>query len=188
MTLIARRLLATSVFATASLLAAAAHADGFSVGANVGGSDYRGDSIGGLSTDRSGTAYKLFGGYTINPYFSVEGGYADLGHFNSDGGRLRARGIFADAVGTYPLGYNVSALGRLGVFTGRLSENNDAASLTAPNTYQSGSGTSLKLGGGLQYDLSKQVALRGEWEQYHFDAIDSKPKVNLFSVGVNYKF
>jgi len=184
---IARTLFSGGVLVAGALVAASARAEGLYVGGNVGGSDYRGDAIGGLSTDRSGTGYKLYGGYSFNPYFGLETGYADLGHFNGDGGRLRARGLFLDAVGSYPLGYNFSALGRIGMFTGRLSQDLNANADGGPSD-DHGSGTSYKLGAGLQYDLSKSVALRGEWERYRFDALDTKPGVNLFSVGVNYRF
>jgi len=181
---IARTLITRGVLAASALLAVSARAEGLYIGGNVGGSDYRGDAIGGLSTDRSGTGYKLYGGYSFNPYFGLETGYADLGHFNGDAGRLRARGLFLDAVGSYPLGYNFSVLG---VFTGRLSQDLNASAPGGPSA-DSGSGTSYKLGAGLQYDLSKSVALRGEWERYRFDALDTKPGINLFSVGVNYRF
>ena len=184
---IARTLITGGVIAAASMMALSARAEGLYIGGNVGGSNYRGDPIGGLDTDRSGTAYELYGGYSFNPYFGLETGYADLGHFNGDGGRLRARGLFFDAVGTYPLGNNFSALGRVGVFTGRLTQQLSDAAPNGPS-YDTGSGTSYKLGAGLQYDISKSIALRGEWERYRFNAIDSNPNTNLFSVGVNYRF
>jgi OOP family OmpA-OmpF porin len=183
----ARTLFTGGLLVVGALLAVSARAEGLYVGGNVGGSHDRGDPIGGLSTDRSGTGYKLYGGYSLNPYFGLETGYADLGHFNGDGGRLRARGLFLDAVGSYPLGYNFSVLGRLGVFTGRLNQQLNDIAVNGPSD-DHGTGTSYKLGAGLQYDLSKSVALRGEWERYRFNALDTKPAINLFSVGVNYRF
>ena len=184
---IARTLVSGGVLVASSLLALSARAEGLYLGGNVGGSNYRGDAIGGLATDRSGTGYKLYGGYSFNPYFGLETGYADLGHFSGDAGRLRARGLFLDAVGSYPLGYNFSVLGRVGVFTGRLRQQLNDSAPSGPS-YDSGSGTSYKLGAGLQYDLGKSIALRGEWERYRFNALDTKPDTNLFSVGVNYRF
>ena len=164
-----------------------AFADGPYLGGSIGGAHLRGDPIGGLDTDRSATGGKLYAGWSFNPYFALEGGYADLGRFDGDGGRLGARGLFLDGVGTYPLGNGFSALGRLGLFTGRLHESLNPAALNGP-VDDSGNGTRFKLGAGLQYDLSKTVALRGEWEQYHFHALDESPSVNLFSVGLNYRF
>lgn len=184
---IARTLITSGMVAASALLSVSARAEGFYLGGNVGGSNYRGDPIGGLDTDRSDTGYKLYGGYSFNPYFGLETGYADLGRFGGDGGRLRARGLFFDAVGSYPLGYNLSALGRVGVFTGRLTQDLSSTAVNGPS-YNSGNGTSYKLGAGLQYDISKTIAVRGEWERYRFNAIDQTPGVNLFSVGVNYRF
>ena len=184
---IARSLMAGSLVAGIALAASTARAEGLYVGGNVGGSQLRGGNVGGLATDRSDTGYKLYGGYSFNPYFGLETGYADLGRFDGDGGRLRARGLFFDAVGSFPLGNNFSALGRLGVFTGRLKQDLNASAIGGPSSAHD-TGTSYKLGAGLQYDISKAVAVRGEWERYRFNALDSKPSTNLYSIGVNYRF
>jgi hypothetical protein len=49
----------------ASLLAAgaAAQAEGLNIGGSLGSSRYKGDDVGGISTDRSDTAGKIYGGY-----------------------------------------------------------------------------------------------------------------------------
>ena len=184
---LARSWIAGGAIAASALAALSAHAEGLYVGGNVGGSHYRGDDVGGLPTDRSETGYKLFGGYSFSPYVGLETGFADLGRFSSDAGRLRARGVFLDAVGTIPLGNNFSALGRLGVFTGRLQQDLNANGPTGALS-ERGTGTSYKLGAGLQYDISKAVAVRGEWERYRFNALDTKPHADLYSIGVNYRF
>ncbi|CAN5852975.1 hypothetical protein BH11PSE8_BH11PSE8_39620 [soil metagenome] len=173
------KLIAQSLFAAAALIAAAAHAEGLYVGGSVGGSHYKDREIGGYPlSDHADTGLKLYGGYSFNPNIALEAGYANLGKFRSSAGDVKADGYFLDAVGTLPLGYNFSALGRVGVFNGKLEADgigNDR-------------GTSYKVGLGVQYDIAKNISVRTEWERYRFDALGSKPDADLYSVGVNYKF
>jgi len=109
---------------------------------------------------------------------SIEAGYADLGKFKSSAGELRANGFFLDAVGTVPLANNFSALGRVGVFNGKLD-----SSLAGNDR-----GTNMKVGAGIQYDFSKSTSVRGEWERYRFDALGVKANTDMYSVGLNYRF
>lgn len=170
----------THALVCASLLtAAAAHAQ-FTVGGSVGQSRYKGDSVGGLSTDRSDQGGKVYGGYQFTPNFGLEVGHAKLGNFQSDAGEVKGSGTFVDAVGTMPLGGNFSLLGRVGAFNGKL-ENSFAG--------DSDKGTNVKVGAGVQYDFSNNLGLRGEWERYRFDATgSSKANTDLYSVGLNYRF
>jgi opacity protein-like surface antigen len=46
----------------------------------------------------------------------------------------------------------------------------------------------VKYGLGLQYDFNKQLGVRGEWERYRVDIFDNKTDVDLYTLGVNYKF
>ena len=172
------KLIPKTLLIGASLLAAGAHAEGLYIGGNVGGSHYKSDALPGLTSDRSDTGYKLFGGYALSPNLAVEGGWASLGKFSGANGNLKADGLFLDGVGTLPLGNNFSALGRIGIFNGKLDS----------NTSGSDRGTSLKLGAGLEYAIDRNLAVRGEWERYRFDALGAKPNVDLYSVGLKYSF
>jgi OOP family OmpA-OmpF porin len=173
------KLIPGSFIALAALTAISAHAEGLYIGGNVGASRYQGDAIDGASiTGRSGTGVKVYGGYSFTPNLALESGYVDLGKFNTSTGHVKGDGLFLDAVGTLPLADSFSALGRVGVFNGKLSSDADG----------SGSGTSYKFGAGLQYDINPNVALRGEWERYRFDALNTKPNTDMLSVGVAYRF
>ena len=108
--------IARALVSAAALAALSAQAEGLYVGGSVGPTRYRGPDIGGLSTDRSGTGGKLYGGYEITPNFSVEAGYANLGKASSDAGDVKSHGIYVDAVGKVPLSESFSALGRIGAF------------------------------------------------------------------------
>jgi len=179
-----------TVFAGAAMLtfASASHADGLSIGASMGDARRSGDSLlGGYPADRSNVGGKLYGGYSLTPNFSLEAGYADLGRVKSDAGRLRANAWFLDAVGTLPLGNDFSLLGRVGVVNGQLKRDLNGSQIDG-SLSDSERNSGYKLGAGLQYDFNKNTSLRAEWEHYRFDALDSTPRTNLLSVGVNYKF
>jgi OOP family OmpA-OmpF porin len=161
-----------------AISAGSAHAEGLYAGGNLGFSHYKGDSLFGSSTDSSDTALKLYGGYGITPNVAIETGYSRIGKFKSSLGDLRASGLFVDAVGLLPLGNGFTAMGRAGLFNGKLDS----------SFAGSDRGTSLKIGAGVQYDLASNVGVRGEWERYRFDALNTKTNADVYSVGVNYKF
>lgn len=157
--------------------AGAAHAEGLYVGGALGTPHYQ-DSVNGVSGSGSGLGGKIYGGYGLSPNFAIEGGLFDLGHIDDSTGRVDLRGAYVDALGRYEFAPKWSVLGSVGLADGRFSTlaGNDSS-------------PALKLGAGLQYELSKQVALRAEYEQYRFtNAFDAKPKVGEFTVGVNVGF
>lgn len=170
--------IANALLCVSMLGAAAAHAEGLSVGGSLASTKWKGDDIGGVSTDKSATGGKIYGGYSFTPNFGLEAGYAAFGKYKSAAGSVKADGFYADAVGTLPLGNGFSALGRVGVFNGKLD-----SSLAGDDR-----GTSYKVGAGVQYDFDPKLGIRGEWERYRFDALGAKSNADMYSVGLNYKF
>jgi OOP family OmpA-OmpF porin len=170
--------IANALLCVSMLGAAAAHAEGLSIGGSLASTKWKGDDVGGLSTDKSATGGKIYGGYSFTPNFGLEAGYATFGKYKSAAGSLKADGFYADAVGTLPLGNGFSALGRVGVFNGKLD-----SSLGGDDR-----GTSYKVGAGVQYDFDPKLGIRGEWERYRFDALGTKSNADMYSVGLNYKF
>jgi OOP family OmpA-OmpF porin len=169
-----RAVLAGTLLACAAL---AARAEGPYVGGNLGTPDYH-SSINGVSGDGSGTGFKLYGGYQFNPNFALEGGYFDLGHIDDATGKVNTRGAFVDAVGLYEFAPKWSVLGSAGLAQARFTS--DRGDDWSPG---------IKLGAGLQYDLSRELALRAQYDRYHFsDAFDSRANVGQVSVGLKYGF
>jgi OOP family OmpA-OmpF porin len=157
----------------------AAHADGLYVGGGLGQTRLGSANPALGLTDSTDTAVKAYAGYSFNPNFSLETGVARFGKFDGTSGDTRAHAVTLDAVGLLPLGSNFSALGRLGVYDAKLSN----ATLGSQHT------TGVHVGAGLQYDLSKTVSLRGEWERYGLkDLGGDKARADLYTIGVNYKF
>jgi len=152
------------------------------------------------SDDRSDTAYKLQLGYQINKNFAVEGGYVDLGKVTYaatvTGGTLnvdvKSSGWNLAAVGILPLNEQFSLFGKLGAIhaTTKLgAQGTGVVSGWAEPGKESG--WSANYGLGASYNINKQVAIRAEYERFDSlggDNVGGKSDVDLFSVGVAYKF
>ena len=191
---------------------AMADSSGWYIGANVGQSRATIDNQriangllqSGLVTtsisdrDRN-TGFKFFGGYQLNRYFALEGGYFDLGRFGftsttlpagSLDGNIRLRGLDFDAVGFLPITEKLSAFGRIGLIYAQARDNfsgTGAVTVLTPSPRKNA--TNYKFGVGLQYALTPSLGMRLEAERYRIDdAVGNKGDIDLLSVGLIYRF
>jgi OmpA-OmpF porin, OOP family len=156
-----------------------------------------------VSKDDNSNGWKLYGGYSFTPNIAIEGGYVDLGKFKatrnvtaptvgSIGGESEVTGWFADAVGTFPVGYNASLLGRVGAGYMRTSVTGSTTGGLVPRGELSPSSYDWvgKLGFGGQYDFNKQVAARLEWERYFRTGGDEtgKSDIDFVSLSLHFRF
>ncbi len=170
---------------SAALLAGAvsgAHAEGLYIGGSLGVPDYssRINGIDGGSGDggAKGTGLKAYGGYQLTPNFALEAGGFRLGQGSDGTGSVRTHGVYLDGVGSYMFAPSWSVLGSFGVAEGHFT-----------TTAGDDSSPALKLGAGLQYDLSRQVALRLQYDRYRFSNVfDAKPEAGAYSFGVKLTF
>lgn len=196
----------------ASPIAMADFDDGWYVGANVGQSRAKIDDakinsslLGGgftsttISDDKHGTGYKVFGGYQINKNFAVEGGYFDLGEFGFNAttvpagtlsGKIKIKGLNLDLVGILPITEKFSAFGRVGATYAESKDRFTGTGLvTVNNPSPSKREADYKYGLGVQYDFTDALGMRAEAERYRInDAVGNKGDVDLFSVGLVYRF
>ena len=151
-----------------------------------------------IKDDDRSIGFKLFGGRKFNRNFAVEGGYFRLGEFgftattatgNLDG-TIKMQGLNLDAVGILPFTEKFSGLGRVGltyVQTQDAFRSTGAVVVTDPNPSKSAG--SFKLGLGVQYDLTRSMGLRGEWERYRVsDAVGNMGNIDMLLVGLVYRF
>lgn len=160
-----------------------------------------------LQRNESSTGAKIFAGYMANPNMAVEVGYVDLGKSRatrnmtapgngSIGIDSRNTGWFFDLVGMMPTGINdVSVIGKLG---GVATETAKQLSTTGAVGLPSGSPSTFherelnwKFGAGAQYDFSKTMAARGEWERYRRMGKDTgvgESEADLFSLNLLIRF
>ena len=191
---------------------AAADDFGWYAGANVGQSrakidDERitsglldsGFATSSINDDDRHTGYKIFGGYQLNKYFAVEGGYFDLGKFGFTAntvplgtlnGNIKLRGVNLDAVGILPVTEKFSALARIGVNYARSEDTfSGTGQVTVIDPNPSKRDTNLKIGLGLQYAFTEALGVRAELERYRInDAVGNRGDIDLASIGLTYRF
>lgn len=172
------RLALLAATALASLAAGPALAQGspFYGGLNLATPKWD-EPVGGLSGNNSGTGLKVYGGWQATPHLALEAGAMSLGRLDTATGDVKGRGLFLDAVGSWPLDSQFSLLGRAGVVH---------AKTTVPGASDSGFG--LKFGAGAQVQLNPQLAVRAEWERYRLDAFGGHPKTDQLSLGLKMNF
>jgi OOP family OmpA-OmpF porin len=154
------------------------------------------------SGDSTATGAKAFLGYQFNKYIAAEGGYFRLGDFTFDGtttppgtlhGSLKSRsGWNLDAVGSLPFFEDkFMLLARVGVQSSKTSDlfNGTGAAATLANPSPSKNLVSYKYGAGAEYDFTKNIGARVEWERYRVsDGISDKINVNLISGSLLYRY
>lgn len=145
------------------------------------------------------TGFKIFTGYQFSPNFAIEGGYYDLGQFSYTArmepwaimtGDAKVRGLNMDLVGFIPLGEKLSAFGRAGALYSEVKDRFRGYGPVIIDPFSTHkTEASWKYGAGLQYDFTDKVAMRIEAERYRIDdALNSDGDIDLFSLGLVYRF
>jgi len=148
--------------------------------------------------DESDLGYKLFGGYQFNKYFALEGGYFNLGKFDyalstatgTAEGNIKIMGVNLDAVAILPVTENFSVFGRAGANYAQAKDSfSTTGSISIADTNPKKSDLNYKFGVGLQYAITDAVGIRLEAERYRInDAVGNMGDIDLFSVGLTYRF
>ncbi len=205
----------TVAMAVAGALAAGSASAQWYAGGNLGQSktnynagqlsaDLRAAGITGTgAVSSSDLGLKLFGGYTFNENFALEGGYFNMGRplsYNGTitaptaatfSGKLEGQGVNLDMVGTLPLAQGFSLIGRLGA---AYFQAKATATVTAGSLSGYGNATSNKVvptfGVGAQYDFTKTIA--GRLEVQRFSKVGNNNTgsgdVDFYSAGIVFKF
>lgn len=161
------RLAVAALAASAFALPAAAQMNmgAFYVGATVGQAEFK-DACSGVSVscDDKDTALRLLAGYQFHRNFAVEVGYHDFGEAKASGGgtnvSIKAHAWELVGVGMLPIVAQFSAYGKLGAYYAK-SEGISNVGLAADET-----NTGLTWGLGAQWDATRNLGVRLEWQQY----------------------
>ena len=119
---------------------------------------------GGISCDDRDTAWKAFGGYQLNRNFAAELGYTNLGEFKASAGGLsdnaKVNAWELSALAAWPLMNQFAVYGRLGTYRANVKEEtNFVGNFEHTNS-------DLTYGLGAQYDFTRNLGLRLEWQRY----------------------
>jgi OOP family OmpA-OmpF porin len=167
---------------------------GWYVGGSIGQSKTDCSAPPGFSCDDKDTAYKIFGGYQINRNFAAEAGYTDLGKLTASGGGVnveaKAKAWDLVGVGAFPLSDQFSIYGKLGLYSGEVKVSSNIVGGSGKKTT-----TDLTYGAGVQYNFTRNLGLRGEWQRYGSAKTpdtaatsEEKNDIDVLSLGVVYKF
>lgn len=197
-----------AVAAPSALAADVASASAWYLGAGAGQSKAKlddssinavltGAGVTAATKDETDFSYKLFAGYQINRYFAVEGGYFNLGEYSFTtttasaktliGSMKNHRGANLDVLGILPLGDKFSLFARLGVQSSKTSDlfGGTAVAGFAPSKNK----TDYKAGAGAEFDFTKNVGVRAEWERYRVsNGFNGKLDVDVVSASLLYRF
>jgi len=177
-----KTLAAIASFSAAAGFAGSAAAQSLSsvyIGGTVGQAEFKDGCRGLAGCDNKDTAWRILGGYQFNRYFAAELGYHDLGEVSAAGGATKGTAWELVGIGSYPIANQFSVYGKLGAYRGELK----AANAKETNT-------DLTYGVGLQYDFTKAIGVRGEWQRYSKMGGGAlvETDVDVLSVGVVYRF
>lgn len=180
---------------------------GVSAGASTsnspdGDSPVTGATTNAYTKNNTSTGYKIVLGKQLNKNLAVEFGYVDLGKFdvkntvNGGTGTLtttsKHAGVTVMAVGIAPATERLSFMGKIGLMAS--SSNSDRAptgSVTGGASSATVSEGNLAYGLGVQYDFSKTLSMRAEYDVYaglRAAANLDRRDVNLVSIGLVVKF
>jgi OOP family OmpA-OmpF porin len=121
----------------------------------------------------------------------VELGYADLGEITASGpgGNASAEANAWDLVGVgiLPLGNNFSLYGKAGFYRGEVDGQVNTPGFAGG---ASENNTDLTFGVGARYDVTRNVAVRAEWQRYSDMGGGNvgESDVDVMSLGLQYQF
>ncbi len=178
-----------------SALTTTAMADGFYGALDIGRSTNKDSCAGaaavGVSCTDSGTAFRIGGGYQFTPMWGVEVDYgvlasskASLGALNSE---LKPKSLQVAATGKFPIANEFSVIGRVGI-----ARNSTDFSSNTGAAAQSSTSTKVAYGIGVQYDFSKSMGVRAQYENLGEisdpTATSTTYKVSMISAGLVFSF
>ncbi len=195
-----RAFIAVSAMFAATSLSTAVYAFDWYGGASVGKNSYEVTSgdffpnqpFSGV-TDGNDGAWKAFVGMQLfEKYVSAEFGYSYLGKSSAEGtisgaavtGNSETTAFTAALVGLIPMGTKFGALIKLGLDRPKSDITTTKAGVSSTQTT-----TNIQIFGGLgaQFDFSKTLSARLEYERYDLGSIGPK-YANVLSVGFTYLF
>jgi OOP family OmpA-OmpF porin len=149
------------------------------IGGTVGQAEFKDGCQGLGSCDEKDTAWRILGGYQFNRNFAAEIGYHNLGEASAAAGATEGTAWELVGIGALPLGNQSSVYGKLGVYRGELE---------APGAKETNN--DFTYGVGVQYDFTRAVGVRGEWQRYNKmgGGAVAETDVDVLSVGVVYRF
>lgn len=154
------------------------------LGATAGSGHWRSMCQNAPTCDDTNTTVSVLAGYRVNPIFSAEFAFRNYGMVHASTASIKGKGWELDGLAFWPMPIDhLSLFGKLGIFRGVVKGDGTLSGAKETNygpTY----------GVGAQYEINKNIALRGEWQAYSGLGGATLPKGDLdtLSVGVLWRF
>jgi OmpA-OmpF porin, OOP family len=157
------------------------------VGASGGESKFKTDcrSVNVFRCDSRDTGWKVYAGGNINRIFGLEAGYTDFGQIAASGGDTRAWAANLSVTAGVPIGDRFAVFAKGGGIYGRTDISADPSTLFDTG-HKSGWGTTY--GVGATFNVTRNVAIRADWDRYNLDFAGGSRDVDLASAGVQFRF
>jgi len=178
-----RVLAAAAVLALATPALSQESASHVYAGGMFGQAHWRSACSGQTSCDDTDRALRAFAGYQINQILSAEIAFTNLGRATGNTASVKGNAWEATGVAAWPLFSAVSVYGKLGIFRGN-AEGSGALLGNKETNY------GATFGAGAQVDLSRNFALRADWQSYPKLGGSTLPHtdVNVISAGALWRF
>lgn len=139
-----------------------------------------------FSCDDKDQAFKLYAGGRFSNIFGLEVGVLNIGKFAANGGEADGWGADAALIAGIPIGANSSIFGKLGVIYARTELSADASVPGINTGKERGFGGRWGIGG--QLGLTKEWALRADFDRYRLPFPGDHRDLETLMVGVQYTF
>ena len=154
-------------------------------GLSIGKSELDARCTGGLRCDKTDTAWRVYGGGRFNNIFGGEIGYTDFGDFTRGGGETDAQGVDFTLLAGVPFGSNQNwaVFGKLGV-----AYTHSDVTGVAPFVTGDEDGWGPRYGLGLQAGLTRNWAIRADWDRTEIQLRQGDGDIDTFTLGAQYTF
>jgi OOP family OmpA-OmpF porin len=152
------------------------------VGLRAGPANTNIDNVINGNTSGNPTGWGIFVGHIVNPNFSVEAEYLNLGEIKSNTNSQKSTGFDVALLGGYPFNDQFSLFGKLGyaMITGKPG----GACTGCSDSKDRG----LTYGFGGQFNVTPIVGIRLGWDKYRFNDNGTNGHANFYSIGGLVKF
>ena len=144
-------------------------------------------------TDKSDLAYKMIVGIRLNSYFALEAQYTDLGEAKLEvptviSSKFENKGFGANVVGMLPVQDTGLTMFAKAGYHRMKTKYSGSSIIPKYNTSASTTKNINSFGAGAIYDVTPELSLVAEYEQYRKLAKESGYNIHVGSVGLRYNF
>jgi OOP family OmpA-OmpF porin len=153
-------------------------------GVSFGASKFQGDCPSGFSCDDKDQFLKAYAGGRFNNTFGLELGVMNFGKFDLGGGETDGWGADLALIAGIPIGANSAVFAKVGAVYARMDVTGSAPGFETGKER----GFGARWGVGAQVGLSRDWALRADYDRYRVPLPGDHEDIDTLTLGVQYTF